>query len=258
VVGLKELEATAAELRAEMKRAERALAEAKGELELVRRRFAYVVDSPEAQEAIAEAEGQVREAEVRLQELRMAHEKAVKKLEAERKRLRNQEEKQIAAAKKRLPQVARVFHKARCELLAVLAASFEQTMKAISPVLEAAEAYYEAGEEFEKALRAAGELREYGWPQSWRDLTEPAQVLWHRVIREVPIPRFELKEEEDELLDWWTDLLTRTRHLARDFPPVVMTPERRRKCEAEAQRQREELIARLQRQRETVRTAEGR
>ena len=252
MVGLKELEATAAGLRAEMKAAERALAEARGELELVRRKFAYVADSPEAQEAIAEAEGQVREAEARLQELQVAHGEAVKKLEAERKRLRKQEEKQISAAKKRLPEVARAFHGARCELLRVLASSFEEAMKAIRPVLEAVEAYYQAGEEFEEVLKAAGELREYGWPQSWRDLTEPAQVLWHRVIREVPIPRFELKEGEEELLDWWTDLLARARRLAADFPPVVMTPERRREREAEAQRRREELMAQSQRQREAM------
>lgn len=249
---MKELEVTVAELSAQLKVAERALAEARGELELVQRKFAYVKDSLEAQKAISEAERQVCEAEARFQELQAVHEEAMKKLEAERKRLQKQEKKRISAAKKRLPEVARAFHGARCELLQVLASSVEEAVKVIHPVLKAAEAYYQAGEEFETTLKEAGELREYGWPQAWRDLNDPAQVLWRWVSREVPAPKFELGEEEAEIIEWWSDLLARTHRLAADFPPVVMTPERRRKQEAEARRQQQELLARMQEHKQAV------
>lgn len=240
----RKLEEAVSELATQLQEAGRDLAEAQGELELTKRHFAYVVDTPEAQRAIAAAEAKVARVEERVQELRAAHREAVEQLEEARRKERERRSRAVAKARKRLPQLAREFHGARCELLQVLPEVLAKVTEAIRPVEETVDKYYRAGEAFAGALGTAGEFTEgaSGWTFSWRDLTKPAQVLWRHVLEERPVPQVELLEEGLELLEWFQDLLATVDRLQSDFPPAFRTLAEERRLQERARKQLERLV----------------
>lgn len=245
MVSLRKLEQAVSELAAQLKQAERELAEARGELELVQRRYAYVPDSEEAQVSISKAEAQVREVEERVQKLRQAHAEAARRLEEARRKEKERKSRAVARARKQLPQLAREFHDARCELLQALPEVLAKVAEAIRPVEEAVDKYYRGGKAFAEALKAGQELAEGsgGWPFSWGDLRDPARVLWRRVLEEDPISQTELSEEELELLEWFRELLATVERFRSDFPPIFRTLAEEKQLKAEARRRLERLAS---------------
>ena len=244
MTNIRKLEQAVSELATQLQEAERDLAEAQGELELTKRYFAYVVDTPEAQRAIAAAEAKVAGVEERVQELRAAHREAVEQLEEARRKERERRSRAVAKARKRLPQLAREFHGARCALLQALPEVLAKVTEAIRPVEEAVDRYCRNGEAFREALKTAQEFAEgiSGWPFSWGDLSDPARVLWRRVLEENPIPQTELSEEELELLEWFRELLATVERFRSDFPPIFRTLAEEKQLKAEARRRLERLV----------------
>jgi len=248
MTNIRKLEQAVSELATQLQEAGRDLAEAQGELELTKRHFVYVVDTPEAQRAIAAAETKVAKVEERIQELQAAHREAVEQLEEARRKEKERKSKAVARARKQLPQLAKEFHDARCELLQALPEILAKVADAIRPIEEAVDKYCCAGEAFAGALRTAGEFTKgaSGWTfsWSWSDLTKPAQVLWRHVLEERPVPQVKPLEEGSELLEWFQDLLTTVNRLQSDFPPVLRTLAEGKELKAEARRRLESLASR--------------